>query len=78
MIIFQGSEHLTASKNNYAMRITHFSVCSTIHKLQIHLLFALNRANRHSVEFEPLAALRGEQGEPRGEQGEQGERGEAT
>ena len=40
-------------------RIGH-PVRSAIHKLVIYLLFTLNRANRHSVESEPLAALRGE------------------
>ena len=46
-------------------RIGH-PVRSAIHKLVIQWLNALNRANRHSAESEPLAALRGE---PRGEQG---------
>ena len=38
-------------------RIGH-PVRSAIHKLVIHLLITLNRANRHSVESEPLATLR--------------------
>ena len=40
-------------------RIGH-PVRSAIHKLVIQWIDALNRANRHSVESEPLAALRGE------------------
>jgi hypothetical protein len=40
-------------------RIGH-PVRSAIHKLVIQWIDAINRANRHSVESEPLAALRGE------------------
>ena len=36
-------------------------VRSAIHKLHNHLDSSLNCANRHSVKFRPLAALKGEQ-----------------
>jgi hypothetical protein len=69
----------TITYDHRLKRIGH-PVRSAIHKLVIQWIDALNRANRHSVESEPLAALRGEaraeqgeQGEPRGEQGERGE-----
>jgi hypothetical protein len=55
-------------QQDHRLKRTGHPVRSAIHKLVIQWIDALNRANRHSVESEPLAALRGEQGE----------RGEAT
>jgi hypothetical protein len=50
---------ITVSYDNRLKRIRH-PVRSAIHKLVIQWIDTLNRANRHSVESEPLAALRGE------------------
>jgi hypothetical protein len=55
---------------DHRLKRTGHPVRSAIHKLQVPLAITLNRANRHSVEFKLLAALKGE---AKGERGERGE-----
>ena len=43
---------------DHRLKRTEYPVWSTIHKLAYPLDNSLNRANRHTVESEPLAALR--------------------
>jgi hypothetical protein len=47
----------TVTYDHRLERIGH-PVRSAIHKLQVPMAITLNRANRHSVEFKPLAALK--------------------
>jgi hypothetical protein len=59
MVVLYYNMRVTVTYDHRLKRIGH-PVRSAIHKLVIYLLFTLNRANRHSVESEPLTALRGE------------------
>jgi hypothetical protein len=52
---------ITVTYDHRLERIGH-PVRSAIHKLQVPMAITFNRANRHSVEFKPLAALKDDLG----------------
>jgi hypothetical protein len=56
--------HNSTKQSTYDHRLekTGHPVRSAIYKLKIHISKSFNRANRHSVEFEALAALKGDLG----------------
>ena len=53
-------QRYVSSTYDHRLKRIGYPVRSAIHKLVIQWINTLNRANRHSVESEPLAALRDE------------------